>query len=131
MTIGATVLKPNSVQFPTIAFAIIAVFFVIQAIIVSGMMTVLSLVVALIFAAAAAWTWFRSRQATVLINPNDFTVKSGSNQRTYARSDVVAVDLSAVDGHVALADGRRVTLPLDGQPLVEAGLLLTPQVELP
>jgi membrane protein implicated in regulation of membrane protease activity len=131
MTIGATVLKPSGTPFPTIALGVLTAFFVIQAFIVSGWMTVLSLVVALIFAAAAAWVWWRSRRSAVLINPDDFTVANGTSQRTYARSDVVAVDLSAPHGQVSLADGRRVTLPLEGRDLIEAGLLLTPQTDLP
>lgn len=126
MSLGPTVIRPNSIPFPTVACAVIALFFVIQAIIVNSWMTVLSLVIAGIFAAGAAWYWFQARRSSVLIDQEQFIVKNGAKQSTFARSQIKSIDLSSLDGQVQFKDGTSVDLPLDGKPLVEAGILLTP-----
>ncbi len=126
MSLGPTVIRPNTIPFQSVACALLTVFFVIQAIIVDRWMTVLSLVIALIFAIGGLWYWFQARRSSVLIDQYQFIVKDGSKQRTFERSEVANVDLSSLDGHVTFKDGSSILLPLDGRPLVEAGVLLNP-----
>lgn len=126
MSIGPTVFQPKSIPYPTIGCGLIALFFVIQAIIVNSWMTVLSLVIAAIFALAAIWFVMRARQSSVLIDANQFIVKSGSKQKTYDTDTIADIDLSSVNGHITFKDGSSTDLPLEGKQLVEAAMLLMP-----
>ncbi|MGI9597246.1 MAG: hypothetical protein ACR2QK_13875 [Acidimicrobiales bacterium] len=126
MSFGPAVIRPNSIPFPTVACAVIVLFFGIQAIIVDSWMAVLSLTIAAVFLLGAAWYWLQARRSSVLIDSNQFIIKDGSKQKRYERSDIAAVDLSSLRGHVTMKDGTEIMLPLEGRPLVEAGLLLTP-----
>ncbi|MGH1488374.1 MAG: hypothetical protein ACRBK7_03115 [Acidimicrobiales bacterium] len=126
MSFGPSVFRPRAIPFPTIGCALIALFFVIQAIIVNSWMTVLSLAIALIFALAAAWYWYQVRQSSVLIDANQFIVKSGSKQRTFETDAIADIDLSSPTGQITFKDGTTTNLPLEGKQLVEAALLLMP-----
>lgn len=126
MSLGPTVFRPRAIPYTTIGCGLIALFFVIQAIIVNSWMTVLSLVIALVFALAAAWFWFQARRSSVLIDTNQFIIKTGSKQKTYDTDSIADIDLSSVAGHISFKDGTRADLPLQGDQLVEAALMLMP-----
>ncbi len=130
MSIGPTVFRPRAVPYPTIGLGVIALFFVIQAIIVNSWMTVLSLVIALVFALAAAWFWLQARRSSVLIDANQFIVKTGSTQKTYDTDSIADIDLSSINGHITFNDGTSTDLPLQGDQLVEAALLLMPSASI-
>jgi hypothetical protein len=130
MSLGPTVFRPRAVPFPTIGCGLIALFFVIQGIIVNRWMTVLSLAIAALFAIAACWFLFQARRSSVLIDANQFIVKTGARQNTYDIDQIENVDLSSVSGHVRFRDGSTTDLPLQGNELVEAALLLSPTAPL-
>ena len=127
MSLGPAVLRQQSVPFLSLACLLFTVFFVIQGFLVSGLLTVLSLVIAAIFAAAGLWFWFQARRSSVLIDREQFIVKDGAKQETFQRSDIESIDLASLRGHVRFKDGSSLTLPLEGKQLVEAGLLLSPE----
>lgn len=126
MTTAPVVLRPQGMPFLTIVALLLTAFFGVQAIIVSGAMTTLSLLIALVFLAGAAWFLFQASRSSVVIDRDQFVIKDGSRQRTYERKDIDSVDLSSLSGHVKMNDGTSVTLPLDGRPLIQAGMLLSP-----
>lgn len=131
MSIGPTVFHQRSLPFPTLACLAIAAFFVLQAIVVNGWMMVLSLALAVLFLFAAGWYLLEARRSSVLIDAEQFIVKAGARQTTFERADIASVDLSSPVGHIVLKDGSIITLPLEGDELVRAGLLLTPSGQIP
>lgn len=126
MSLGPTVLRSRKIPFTSLAAILLSGFFVVQALVVDGQARGLSLLVAAAFAAGAVWTWFQRRRSAVLIDADQFIVKDGGRQRVYDLAAIEHVDLSSLRGHVVLSDGRSVSLPLEGDQLIQAGLLLTP-----
>lgn len=126
MSLGPTVIRPDSVPFPTVACSLFAVFFAIQAVMINRWMTMASLAIALVFAIVAWWFWFQARRSLVLIDTHQFIVKDGHRERTFDTAEVETVDLSSPSGHIRFKDGTSVALPLEGRPLVRAGMLLSP-----
>ena len=125
MTIGPVVLRQQGLPFLGIACLVLTAFFIIQGLIVSGVMTLLSLAIAAIFALGALWYWFRARQSSVLIDESHVIIKEGRKQLTVDRGSIESVDLSSLVGQVRLDDGSALDLPLEGKPLIEAGVLLS------
>ncbi len=135
MNAAPVVLHQRAIPFLTLVSFVLAGFFVIQAIIVSGgsrAMALLSLGIAAAFGLGGVWLWFKARQSSVSIDQFQFVVADGGRkQRVYERAEITSVDLSRLSGQVRLEDGTAVTLPLEGSSLIEAGVLLTPATDTP
>lgn len=131
MTIAATVFRSNRMPFIALACLVVAIFFLLQAVLMVVMsmipLAILSIVVAVVFALAAAWLHRISRESAVVVNTEQFIVKSGGTETTYNRSDIAAIDLSSIRGQLTMKDGTNVWLPLEGGDLIEASILLSPQ----
>lgn len=108
------------------ACIVLALAFVALALFVDGSIRLIGFAIAAAFAAAAGWNFFQARRSAVLIDANQFIVKDGGKQRRFDISHIESVDLSRLGGHVRFKDGTSVTLPLEGDELMEAGLLLHP-----
>jgi len=127
MTFAPAVFKPKHVPGLAIAAGLVAIFFLIQALIAGNMMRIFALVVAAIFACIAVWYYLSARQASVTVRRDSFTVQAGKAETTYERSDIESIDLRSLKGQVKLRDGRQVWLPLEGSELVEVSILLAPE----
>lgn len=126
MSLGPTVLRPQTVPVLTTVCAILAVAFVALALFVDGNLRLAGFGIAAGFAMLGAWNFFQARRSAVLIDVHQFIVKDGGRQRRFDISQIEVVDLSRLRGQVRFKDGTSVTLPLEGDDLMEAGLLLNP-----
>ncbi len=126
MSLGPTVLTPRTVPLLTAVCAVLAVGFVLLGIFLDGTIRLAAFGIALAFFAGGAWNLFQARRSAVLIDTNQFIVKDGGKQARFDISQIDSVDLSRLRGQVRFKDGTSVTLPLEGDDLMEAGLLLNP-----
>ena len=126
MSIAPVVIKPKSTPFFSIACAILVIYFVLKWLLLGGDPGVFSLIMGAVAAVAGLWWMWRARQASVIVDRDQFTVTRQGRSQAYTRSDVASVDLSSLDHHVTFVDGTGIRLPLEGNELVHAGVLLTP-----
>lgn len=126
MTFAPAVFRPKHVPGLAIAAGLVAIFFLVQALIAGGMMRVFALVLAAIFAAIAIWYYMSARRASVIVRGESFTIQDGRSETTYERSDIESIDLRSLKGQLKMRDGKHVWLPLEGSQLVEISLLLAP-----
>ncbi|MEM9654048.1 MAG: hypothetical protein AAGA65_18285 [Actinomycetota bacterium] len=126
MSIGPTVLKPRAVPLLTTVCLVLAVAFVALGFFLDGTVRTAAFGVAAAFVLVGGWNLFQSRRSAVLIDTHQFIVKDGGKQTSFEIDRIESVDLSRLRGHVRFTDGTSITLPLDGNDLLEAGLLLNP-----
>lgn len=126
MSLGPTVLRARTIPLLSTVCAFLALGFVLLGIFLDGSIRLAAFAITLAFLAAGAWNLFQARRSAVLIDTNQFIVKDGGKQARFDISQIESVDLSRLRGHVRFKDGTSVTLPLEGEDLMEAGLLLNP-----
>ncbi len=131
MSIAATVFRSNRMPFIALACVVVAIFFVLQALLMIFMgmagLAILSIVVAAVFGLGALWLYRISRASAVVVNPTQFIVKSGKAETAYDRDQIDSIDLRSLRGQLTMKDGSNVWLPLEGNDLIEASILLSPR----
>lgn len=128
MSIGPVVLRPRPVPPLAILAAIVAVVFVVLGLVLDRWMAGVAAGIAIVFVLAGFWLVLQARRSVVMIDTHQFIVKAGGRQQTFERTQIDTIDLSRLRGQVRFTDGTSVTLPLVGDQLVEAGILLSPSV---
>lgn len=108
------------------AAAVVAMYFLIKALLMDGGVVVFSLIMAGVLAAVAVWWLMRVRRCSVVIDGDQFIVNRGARTATYDRTSIESVDLADTGRQVRFRDGSAIGLPLEGTALIEAGLLLSP-----
>ncbi|MEM7276425.1 MAG: hypothetical protein AAF547_25355 [Actinomycetota bacterium] len=126
MSFGPTVLRRRSVRVLAVVAAVVAVAFGVLALLLDRWMAGAAMAIAGVSLLAMIWHLVQSRRSAVLIDTNQFIVKDGGRQERFDRAEIDSIDLSRLRGQVRFKDGSSVTLPLDGDELIEAGLLLSP-----
>ena len=126
MSIAPVVIRSRSTPFLSIGCAVLVIYFVVKALALKGEIGVFSLLIGALVALVGIWAIIRSRGSSVVIDGDQFVIHRGANTTSHRRSDVADVDLSGLDRHLTLTDGTGVRLPLEGEDLVHAGILLSP-----
>ena len=129
MSLGPVMLKPRTVPMLSGLLGLLAAIFVILALFLDGTVRSIALVIAAGFLLWAAWVLVQARRSAVLIDTHQFIVKTGGRQTRFEISQIESVDLSRLRSQVRFKDGSSVTLPLEGDDLMEAGLLLNPTAD--
>jgi len=129
MSLGPVMLKPRTVPMLCGLLGLLAAIFVILALFLDGTVRSIALVIAAGFLLWAAWVLVQARRSAVLIDTHQFIVKTGGRQTRFEISQIESVDLSRLRSQVRFKDGSSVTLPLEGDDLMEAGLLLNPTAD--
>lgn len=126
MSATPVVLRFSGTPFLSVAAVVVALYFLVKALLMDGGVVPFSLVMAATLVTAAAW-WFRcSRRFSVVIDGDQLIINRGSRTATYDRSSIESVNLADSGRQVRFRDGSAIGLPLEGRALIEAGLLLSP-----
>ncbi len=122
-----TVFRSRSVPFFSVASAVLVVYFIVKAMLLSGGPALFSLIMGAVVSTAGLWWLWRAGQRSVILDGDRLVIRDGQRSRVYSKAEIVTVDLSSVDRQVVFTDGSGIRLPLEGRELVAVGYLLTPR----
>lgn len=131
MTIAPAILRPTKLPGLAIVCLVLVVFLLAQTALMALMgmwsMVILSLVTAAVFALGAWYYITQARLSAVMIDGASVTIKTPAGQETIPRDEIDSVDLSSTGDQLLMRDGTTAYLPLEGDELLQAALLLDPR----
>ncbi len=134
MSAAATVIKPSGTPEMAVVCMSIAVVQILSivAFAFAGQWSVatFSLAVAFVFLVGAYFYMGRAKQFSVTITQTELIIADRATTKVTSRSDIESIHLNRGHRQVKLKNGRWLHLPLEGQPLLHAAIILQPQASL-
>ena len=126
MSTAPIVIQSRSTPFLSVSCAILLAYFVVKATVLEGGPAIFSLVLGATVAVVGLWWLWRSQRRSVLIDGDRVVITNGRRSSSHSRAEIVSVNLASLEDQIVFANGSGVRLPLEGNDLVRAGVLLTP-----